>query len=482
MDTGSKKLSLTPQIVLTCTNLIALTAVVFSPLGHIYPMAMIGIVAFTLVQMFLPACWVNLETPICPGNFAQFFFWVQIVLVPVLIGYYGPSLGTLTHLPPERLINFAIGLRALAYISFCLGFQIFSSSASLGKENRKEEVVEPLTRTTMAFIVAFAGIGMVGWLWNYGGFGGFLAYVSSPDEQRLRDQEVATIAGALGNILRHFLGFAIVWAWSEWIRRRGKVEGFMVVAIATATVAGMLVLANFSYNRGSMIAPVLALTAAYSKHVRHISFTVAAAAGSILLLVAFVFGEYRSTSMQISELSVAEVTSLGEKGGVVDEIQIYGAGPQLTAFLLEGLESESQTQRSGTLISSILYPIPVIGKPFRETSGVVRFNNLIYGDADNFDQNIPYDAEFYMNFQAVGVILGYFLLGFIGAFLQRQFFFAKRPIASYVWLTLGIWTVFPASLPVFSQICVYSFWPIYVYAFFRSFLENEAKESGPVQR
>lgn len=478
MDSGNKKLSLTPQIVLTCSNLIALAAVVFSPWGHVYPMAMVGIVAFTLVQLFLPACWVNLETPVCPGNFAQFFFWVQIVLVPVLIGYYGPSLGTLSHLPPERLINFAIGLRALGYISFCAGFQVFSSSVNPEKENRKEEVVEPLARTTMAFIGAFAGIGMVGWLLNYGGVGGFLAYASSPDEQRLRDQEVATIAGALGNILRHFLGFAIVWVWSEWVRRRGQVEGFMVVAIATATVAAMLVLANFSYNRGNMIAPILALTAAYSKHVRHISFTVAAAAGSILLLVAFVFGEYRSSSMQISELSVAEVTSFDERVGIVDEIQIYGAGPQLTAFILEGVDSESQTQRSGTLISSILYPIPVIGKPFRETSGVVRFNQMIYGDADNFDQNIPYDAELYMNFQAVGVILGYVLLGLINAFLQRQFFFARRPIASYAWLTLGIWTVFPASLPVLSQICVYSFWPIYVYAFFRTNFENHANESG----
>jgi len=447
-------------------------------MGHVYPMAMGGIVAFTLVQMFLPACWVNLKTPICPGNFAQFFFWVQIVLVPVLIGYYGPSLGTLTHLPPERLINFAIGMRALGYISFCLGFQIFSSSANLDKENRKEEVVEPLTRATVAFIAVFAGIGMVGWLWNYGGFGGFLAYVSSPDEQRLREQEAVTIAGALGNILRHFLGFAIVWAWSEWVRRRGQVEGFMVVAIATATVAGMLVLANFSYNRGGMIAPILALTAAYSKHVRPISFTVAAAAGSLLLLVAFVFGEYRSTSMQITDLSVAEVTSLGEQGGIVDKIQIYGAGPQLTAFLLEGLESESQTQRSGTLISSILYPMPVIGKPFRETSGVVRFNNLIYGDADNFDQNIPYDAEFYLNFGVIGVILGYLLLGFLQAFLQRRFFFARQPIASYSWLAIGIWTVFPASVPVLSQICIYSLWPIYFYAFYQANFATESNKSG----
>jgi hypothetical protein len=477
MEFEGKKLRLTPQVAITIANLVALLAVVFSPWGHAYPMAMVGIVAFTLVQLFLPACWVNVESPICPGNFAQFFFWVQIVLVPVLISYYGPTLGTLPHLPPEGLINFAIGLRALGFVSFCIGFQVLSSSMKSDQDADTLEPVEPLSRETMAIIAAFAGIGMIGWWWNYGGIGGFLAYASSPDEQRLRDQETATIAGALGNILRHFLGFSIVWAWSEWVRRRDRAEDFMEMAIATVIVAGMLMLANFSYNRGNMIAPLLALTAAYSKHVRHISFTVAASAGAILLFVAFVFGEYRSTSMEISELSLSEVASFGE-GGIVDEVQIYGAGPQLTAFILEGVDSESQTQRSGTLISSILYPIPVIGKPFRETSGVVRFNQLIYGDADNFDQNIPYDAEFYLNFQAIGVIVGYLLLGFLEAFLHRQFFFARRPITSYAWLTMGIWAVFPASLPVLSQICVFSFWPIYMYAFYRSNFENEAIESG----
>lgn len=477
MDAEGDKLRFTPQVALTCANLFALVAFVCSPLAHLYPMAISGIIAFTVVQLFLPACWVNLESLVCPGNFAQFFFWVQIVLVPVLIGYYGPSLGTLPHLPPEHLINFAIGLRVLGFVVFCISFQIFSRPIHSSLENRETECATALSRQTITRLGAFACIGVVGWLFFYGGIGGFIAYATSPDEQRMRDEEAATIAGALGNLLRHFLGFSIVWAWSEWVQRRKRTESVMVVAVATAAVAGMLMLANFSYNRGNIVAPLLALTAAYSKHVRHISFAVAATAGSILLVVAFVFGEYRSTSMQISDLSLSEVTSFGDPQGVVDEIQIYGAGPQLTAFILEGVEADSQTQRSSTIISSILYPIPIIGKPFRETSGVIRFNHLIYGDADNFDQNIPYDAEFYMNFQAVGVVFGYLLLGFLQAFVQNRFFFARQPIASYAWLTIGIWIVFPASLPVLSQICIYSFWPIYLYAFLQANFETEAKES-----
>ncbi len=480
MDESGEKLRLTPQIALTCTNVLALITFACSPLAHVYPMAMIGIVAFTLVQLFLPACWVNLESPICPGNFAQFFFWVQIVLVPVLIGYFGPSLGTLSHLPPENMINFAIGLRVLGYVSFCLAYQMFSWPIHVNKQNRTTENLKPVSRETIAMIGVFAAIGLMGWWFHYGGIGGFIAYVASPEEQRLRDAESTTITGALGNILRHFFGFSIVWAWSEWVRRQNWAQSFMVILLGTACVVGMLLLANFSYNRGNMVMPILALAAAFSQHVRRVSFSVVASAGSLLLLVAFVFGEYRSTSMEISELSVSEVTSFGDQQGVVDEIQIYGAGPQLAAFILEGVESESQTQKRGTLVSSILYPVPIFGKPFRETSGVVRFNQLIYGDSENFDQNIPYDAELYMNFQAAGVILGYLLLGFTEAFLQRRFFFARQPIASYAWLTIGIWTVFPASLPVLSQICVFSFWPIYLYAFYRANFETEQNESDTV--
>lgn len=461
MSAAGDKLSFTPQVALTFANLVALVAFVCSPFAHVYPMAMVGIVAFTLVQLFLPACWVNMESPICPGNVAQFFFWGQLVVVPILIGYYGPSLGTLPSLPAGKFIDYAIGIKVLGYASFCIAFQFFACLNQVRKDTRKRKMA---LGSSYAFIAAFAGIGIVGWLLHYGGIGGFFAYISSPEEQRLRDLEVATIGGALGNFLRHFLGFAIVWMWSEWVLRQNREEKGMYVAIVSAAFGCMVVFASFGYNRGSMVAPILGMTAAYSSHVRHISFTFVAAAGSILLFVAFLFGEYRSTSMQFSDLSVDEVSSLGGQQGLVDNIQIYASGPQLTAYMLERLEGNMYGQHRSTIIPSILYPIPIIGKPFREMSGVTIFNQLIYGEADVLDQNFHYDAELYLNFQLAGVFLGYLLLGFIQHFLQIRFRNAKKPITSYAWLIIGTWTMFPGSLPVLSQICIYSFWPIYAYA------------------
>ena len=49
------------------------------------------------------------------------------------------------------------------------------------------------------------------------------------------------------------------------------------------------------------------------------------------------------------------------------------------------------------------------------------------------------------------------------AWLQGKFVAAPNPVESYAWLMMALWTVFPGSLSVASQIYVYSFWPIYVY-------------------
>ena len=91
------------------------------------------------------------------------------------------------------------------------------------------------------------------------------------------------------------------------------------------------------------------------------------------------------------------------------------------------------------------------------------FNELIYGYSDTVDQIIPLPGELYMNFHLAGVVLGSVLLGGLLAWLQGKFVAAPTPVESYAWLMMALWTVFPGSLSVMSQIYLYSFWPIYVY-------------------
>jgi hypothetical protein len=147
--------------------------------------------------------------------------------------------------------------------------------------------------------------------------------------------------------------------------------------------------------------------------------------------------------------------------GVVDFIQIYASGPQMSAYLIDSLEGK--LYYGETLLPSLVYPIPVLGKPYRDTSGTVIFNELIYGNTESLDQIIPLSAELYMNFHLAGVVLGNVVLGCLLVWLQGRFAAAPNPVESYAWLLIALWTVFPGSVSVTSQIYVYSFWPIYSY-------------------
>ena len=478
MNLDRKLVELTPLSGMTAVNAAALVAFAFSPYAVEYPLAMLGIAVFLVTPFVLPACQLNAETPLCPGNLSQLFFWCQLVLVPVVIGYFGVSLGTLPWLPSSGAMSTAICLRVVGYLTFCAAFQMFHGSARSSGKNDETSQVGAARDIPWLVILGFAVVGMFGWMLHFGGVAGFLELATSPTVQREREIEETTLTGAAGGILRHFLGFAIVWSWSVWIVRT-KSPRLVGTIAATAAVVALLIVANFTYNRGTLLAPILALAAAFSVHVRRLSFGFVTLAAGVVLAGAFAAGSYRSTNLQISDLTEGYVSVNWDEDELVSSVQIYGAGPQLTAFLVDELEMSNRSYHGSTLLPSILYPVPVLGKGFREHSGVYLFNEMIYGDPTVLDQNLAYDAELYMNLNYLGVILGYFALGWLQCFLQSRFQQAESPIESYLWLLVGVWASFPGSLSVFSQLCIYTFWPLYGYLFAKFMLRPRLEASLP---
>jgi hypothetical protein len=434
-------------------NTIALIGFAWSPVAQEYPLAVAGILAFLFAQAFLPACRIHVAAPVCPANIAQGYYWIQLVFVTVLVGYFGFSHGTLPYLPSKSALNLAIVVHVVGYLSFSVAYQCFDR-AIVGRTRRHVS-----TPGAAYLIVPFAVLGLLGLLLMHGSVAGFIEYVSSPIENRLRAEEATTLQGAAGNFLKHFFGFAVVLAWSWWLGRvpRTKVS---IIAV-TAGVVMVLLVANFNYNRGTMLGPLLGVAAAFSVHVWRIPFKGIVLAGGLALSLAFVFGSYRSTDLDITDLSASAVADTWDPEGVVEFMQIYASAPQMSAYLIESLEGKFYYGK--TLLSSLFYPIPVLGKPYRETSGPGIFNELIYGDTNSVDQIIPLDGELYINFHLAGVVLGNVLLGCCLAWLQGRFVAGPNPVESYAWLMMALWTVFPGSLSVTSQIYVYSFWPIYSY-------------------
>ncbi len=326
-------------------NAIALIGFACGPVAQEYPLAVVGILAFLFVQAFLPACRIHVAAPLCPANIAQGYYWIQLVLVTVLVGYFGFSQGTLPYLPSKDAINLAIIVHVVGYLSFSVAYQCFGR-AIVGRTQRHES-----TPSAAYLIVPFAVLGLLGLLLMHGSVAGFIEYASSPTGHRLRADEATTLQGAAGNFLKHFLGFAVVLAWSWWL---GKAPRRKVSIIAvTAGVLIVLLVANFNYNRGSMLAPIMGLAAAFSAHVWRIPFKAVILAGVLALSIAFTFGWYRTTDLDITELSVSAVADTWNAEDVVEFVQIYASGPQMSAYLIESLRGQVLLRHDLALLAGL---------------------------------------------------------------------------------------------------------------------------------
>jgi hypothetical protein len=475
MNTPEPNMKSHQLIAVLAASAAALVAFAASPFAHEVPPAALGIVAFILVQLLWPHCRLNFATPLCPGNIAQLLFLFQLVLLPLLIGYYGFSLGTLPELPSSQSVTTVIALRVSAYLAFCGAYQYFlGRAAKRAPVNLHGRAPAHRAGVSPVLVWTFAGLGLLGFVLVYGSFGAYLAYISSPVTHQERQGMATTLRGAASVFLRPFLGFSLVLAWSMWISRMasghrpaglatGRHKRLVLCGGVTLALVLVLLFVNFNYNRGIMLAPILAVSAAYSLHLQRLSWKFLALAAVPVLLAAITFGWYRSTDLDLADLVGPDTRASSGDQEVVDFLQVYAQGPQFSAYLIEKVGPQPPLYYGQTLISSLLYPLPILGKPFRETSGVVVYNRLIYGDSGILDQIIPYEAELYINWHIPGVISGFAFLGWLLSWFQRRFLRAETPVESYCWLVLALWTVFPGSLPVVSQQYIYFFWPIYIY-------------------
>ena len=165
---------------------------------------------------------------------------------------------------------------------------------------------------------------------------------------------------------------------------------------------------------------------------------------------------------------------LTRKVNLSDELQIYGQAPQFLAFILEEAHHGRDLYLGTTLVSSLMYPVPVLGESFRATSGVNLYNEMIYGKGGYNDQIIPFQGELYLNFHVPGIAVGYWLLGLATAWLQRAYQNATTVLDVDVTLYVSYWIVFliQANPAILSQIFIYFLVPIYVYLASRCVLER----------
>lgn len=423
--------------------------------------------AFALLQLFVPSCRPSREHLLSPLNWALLAFFLQLVVMPLAISWAGPAPGLLPYLPSSSAMDRAIVISMGAFGAFGMGCAL---SALRGRTPSR---AYPVRVPTLALVFS-GGIGILGLLLKFGSFAEMFAALAEPSRLLAMSAEPqGTLAGAASTFLRPFLLNAVVMTWCLWIDRRGATGPRLLhLALTTLAAAAVVIVgATYGLNRAAFIVPLVAMAAAYSLRVRRLSLVALAALGLMLGGLAVVPGLYRSSDLSAATLarSSSARTGVFRVSDLGPEVQIYAGAPQFAGYLLEVAERRQELFTPGLLVGSLLSPIPILGKRFRDASGPAVYNRLIYGSVEAADQIIPFEAEVYLCLGPVGLLFAFVGIGLVIGHLQRAFSRAASSFDAYALQFTAMWVAFlvQGSLAAVAQVFVFFFWPIYVYALYR---------------
>ena len=459
----------------------AAVAIAFAaaPSENRYPAALAGAFVFFLVQWFLPACRPVSRKLLCPWNWALFVFFLQLVLVPVSLLLSGPSRGVLPFLPSDRAINLAMLINVAAFVIFCGTYKYFARRPQVCSQPNALPQEPRFVRKSplLAYVLLNGAIGVIGFFLAFGALDKVAEYFSDPAGYLSRLVDLSDRLGlAAGLFLRPFFGICVVLLWCRWLDRTNPRKTRILTSAVTilAIVAVCLSNATFNYNRGSVVVPLVAMLAVIvsnpTRIARRTVFLAGTIVGVVLLLAPF-YGAYRSSNFTGREIlrdpSVRNV--LFDKVELTEMFQVYGGAPQFLGFFLEMGKWGGDPQWGKVLGSSALAPLPILGKPFRETSGTAMYNRFIYGMLDVQDQIAPFQGEVFLDFHLPGLLVGFGFLGWIAFKLQTAFLRSSSFFETFVWQYFSVWTFFLifGSLSVVSQTFIYFCWPFYLYFFCR---------------
>lgn len=444
------------------------TLIFLFPGATYLPAGAVATLTFVLIQMTFPGCRPNLNRPFCPWNWALFVFGLKLVILPLSIVITGVEVGELPHLPTDFAMNVGMLISTLAFFAFAAGFWFCRRSARV---QQSVGTVEP-TRGWVPprrLLAAFAILGTTGMFLAFGGVRGLLAYLTNPSGQlmllELSRESPSTLASVASVVFRPFLGFAFIILFCRVSDARtdvGKPLGFTPPILAALAAMSF---ATFNYNRGSFVVPIVALVGVTLNKTRR-SWRQVVPLLCLLLVLLSVSTTYRFLRGHVDLLSEpTQGFSSAVHGFAFQEtIQEYGCGPQRLGFLLEATHWGGQLHFGQTIISALLSPVPILGKPFREANGVTLFNKTL-NRGDAADQLLPAEGELFLDFHLLGVALGFGCLGWIVGNLQSAFERSNSSFEMFMPLYASIWILFSVigPLEVLSQILIYFFWPIYVY-------------------
>ena len=447
---------------------LALTFLMLCPKERLLYTSLISTTIYALMQWIFPPCRLRIDHYLCPLNIAIVLMFLRLAAVPMLVMTTGPESRVLSVLPSLNTMEGALLIDTLAYTAFCLSLALAPRRLMMPRSPVIAHLLSETPGRKMTW--SFAAIGMLGFFWAFGIPSNLLLYFSDPDQiAELHKTLEGTWIGLFSTILRPFFAYALVSWWSrvadESIAQKTRkgaswrpvIYGF--VAAVGITAANL----TFSFNRAAFVFPLICLTAVYSARVRRIPFG-ATVMAIVIFLPALIAVETYRAGFQPGAKKI-DITLESVIGGLSENIQAYSPGPQYAGLFYDKIGWGEHLYFGSTIRDSIMTPVPLLGKSFRETNGPALFNFALYGVHGIEDQIIPYAAELFANFHAPGVIAGFMLLGLFLSQAERWFYAAPSTFAAFSIQYVSMWAALLVvwSISVFSQIMIYFFCPIYFY-------------------
>lgn len=254
------------------------------------------------------------------------------------------------------------------------------------------------TGVTDRVIVILMCLGILGLVLRFPSVDSLWSFVTIEDYRVLQSagQDVQSgIAQLTSNLLRPMLPLAIALLL---VRRREKSGKLSFLLIIVLLIVSYFSLGSYGLNRATLLIPLIGVLASYIIYFdieikfRRIVWV------SLLAGLAFIqIGSFRSELFAPSGAYVAEGSWLRT---TVQTVLLYGQSPLQTAIIFDG-----SYWPGGTVIASILSPIPGIGEVWRNDTGTAFYNQLIYGNSLTRDQILLSWLEVFLSSNIVGLLL-----------------------------------------------------------------------------
>ena len=456
-------------VALIAVAIFAIIACVGFPSLVILPSVSVGVYGLTL--LFLPKYRPLLRMPLCPINFAHFIIAIKFVIMPLNIVVAGLKIGDLPGEPSITSMLKALMLSCLLLVSFAIGFSLSRNVQATGAYNLPlAHEGERMREGNLAFGVCCLLIGLIGMYLAFPDPNALLAYYLNPPKlPGLATSGFSAMPQqVVSSLFRPFLPFGLIICWSAYLGRPRVEQSVLLRASVTVVTAVLmaLVFLSYSFNRGSFVFPLVALVASYSRHVAYISAKRLLVFALLTWLPLAFVGTYRSSPYSLTQL-LEEDTLRSELSGNTNSsliLQEYAAGPQFQAYFFDSFDWNPPLTYGRTSLSSLLYPVPVLGKPFRQYSGVIAYNQVLRGHYI-LDSVVPFETELFCDFHIVGVLCGGLLFGAVIKRFQNAFEESRGKIDTYISQYMSMWVIFlfVGGVSVVSQIFIVFMWPIYAW-------------------